>query len=525
MSILNTRYQTSRWNDFWGWVNVRNSSDSIDDKQWTQGVNMVSDWNKLVTIPWYSEYITVWTWVTPAQAIDTYSNYVLSIHNRNLYVYNTVTQTKYTKINAVVSTTDKYSIVTTKSLTSGKISIVLININIATVEDIVAYEFDWAVFTTPTFTSLTNKNFKCGAFYEGKLLLGGNPLYPSNLYYSKTGSVLGAGANNIYDFSWYNSNFQAIWDGEPIVSIVNNISELWVVKTNWFHKLVWTTDNWTSYLYQFKQESSTWALNTKCVVSVEKDLLYFDGFNMRRISYEANMSALSDNSISKDIFPIIDSLPENQSDNATMYYSYPYVKLFLRDKFSSYNSIWIIYNVVDKSFSFQSWLNVIQWVGWFINSKRTAYFVASQGSIIYQDNSWLAYWSWNINASHKSKRYVLWDGVDYKRITQVELYWQTTAWLTTYIDIYIGWQLIDTREIRFEETILPTTGSSPVGDTLLWGNTEDSESQLRDYVVRYEYFNDGRDFQFWIRWNGQGRFELHWLNIIYKSIKAYDLHS
>lgn len=524
MSILNKRYQTSRWNDFWGWINVRTSSDSIDDKQWTLGVNTATEWNKLITVPWYAQYVTLQAGLTRWQAISLYSNYLLIIHNRNLLVYNTTTWVTYTQSNAVVSTTDKYSIVTTKSLTSWKISIVLININLTTVEDIVAFEFDWTTFTAQTFVSLTNKNFKCGAFHEGKLLLGWNPLYPSNLYYSKTGAVLWAAATNIYDFSWYNSNFQAIWDWEAIVAILSNISELYVVKTNWFHRNTWTSDNWTAYLFQFKQESFTWAINTKCVLPVEKDIIYFDGINIRRISYEANMTALSDVSISKDIFPIIDALPDSQADNATMYYVYPFVKLFLRDKFSSNNSIAITYNIVDKSFSTQTWLNVVQWVGGFINNRRTAFFVSSQTSTVYEDNIWFTYNSWNIIFSQKSKRYVLWDWVDYKRISQVELYWKISPWLSTFIDIYVNWVVVDTREIFYEEIILPTTGSSLLGDTLLGWASEDEANNMRDYVVRYEYFTDGRDFQFWVRGNWQWRFELHWLNLTYKSIRAYDIH-
>ncbi len=524
MSILNTRYQTSRWNDFWGWINVRNSSDSIDDKQWTQWVNMSSEWNKLTTTLGYVNYLTMGSWVSKGQAIALFSNYILEIHNRNLYIYNTTTSTTYTKTNAVGNAIDTYSIIVSKSFTSWNMSIVCINTNIETVEDIVAYEFDWATFTTPTFTSLTNKNFKCGTFHEGKLILGGNPLYPSNIYYSKTGSILGASATAIYDFSWYNSNFQSVWDASAVVKIVSNISELWVVKKDSWHKSVGTFDNWTAYLFQFKQESSTGALNTHCAVNVEKDMIYFDWVSLRRISYEQNISALSDSNISKDVETIIKGLPSSQEGNATMYYAYPYVKLFLRDKFSTTNSVWIIYNVVDKSFSIQTWLNCIQWVGGYINNKRTSYFVSSQTSTIYEDNVWDSYNSGNINFSHKSKRYVLWDWVDYKRITQVELYWKISSLLTTYIDIYVNWVLIDTQEILFDEVLLPTTWSSEMGNTLLWGANEEEVSLMNDYVVRYEYFADGRDFQFWVRWNGQGRFELHWLNIIYKSIKAYDVH-
>lgn len=522
MSILNKRYVTSRWNDFWGWINVRVSSDSIDDKQCVLSNNMVSEWNKIVTINWYVQYITHWAWVSKWQAIALYDKYVLSIHNRNLYVYNASTWVTYTKTNAVANAVDIYQIITTKSLSTWYISIILINSNILTTEDIVWYEFNDVSFTNVTFVWLINKNFKAWAFHSDRLFLWGNPKYPSTLYYSQSASA--TSPTLIYDFSWYNSNARAIWDWEPIVKILSNIDELYVVKTNWFHKKTWEFDNWTSFAFVFVQQSATWALNPHCVIPVEKDILYFDWINMRRISYEANMAALSDNSISKEILPIIWSLPQNQSANATMYYSYPFVKLFLRDKFSSDNTVWILYNVVDKSFSTQTWVNVTQWIGWFVSNKRTAYFVTSQTSTIYQDNFWVTYNSWNIDSSYKSKRYVLWDGVDYKRVTQVELYGEMSTWFTVSIDIYVNWVVIDTRELFFEEVIQPTTWSSPFWNSLFWAFNEDGDSSMRSYVARYEYFNDGRDFQFWIRSNWQWRFELHWLNIIYKSIKAYDNH-
>lgn len=522
MSLKDKGYITNRYSDFGGWLNLRDSSDSIDDKQWVWGDNVVSEGNKLTTSPWYVEYVAPWSWVSKAQAISLYSWQILLIHNRNLYIYNTSNGATFTKTNAVANATDTYNIITTKSFSSGNIAIVIVNTNISTTEDIVAYEFDWATFTTKTFTSLSDKNFKCGVFFEGKLFLGGNPKFPSSLYTSKTWSPLAS--NNIYDFSAYDSSSQNIWDGEPIVSIITNHNELFVFKTNSVHRMNGTKDTWTALAYIFKQESATWALNSNCVVAVEQDIIYFDGINFRRLSYESNINALNDDSVSKDIAPIFPTIPSSQSWNATMYFSYPFVKLALRDKFSTNNSFNVLYNIVDKSYSIQTWIEVVQGVGWYINNKRTAYFISSQSSMVYQDNSWVTFNWWNMKFSHKSKRYVLGDGVDYKRISQVELYWKITPWMRTTIDIYVNWTIIDSREIYFQDYILPTTWSSPFWDTLFWGNNEEDLSQLQDFVVRYEYFHDGRDFQFWIRWNSQWKFELHWLNLMYKNIKSYDIH-
>lgn len=528
MWLKDRGYVTSRWNDFWGWVNVLRSNDSIDDNQCTTAVNVNVEGNKLITLPWYVESFAPWSGVNKSQWITVFSNYVITLHNRNMYVRNLTSGVTTTKTNAVANAVDTYQIITTKSFW-GKLSIITINTNILTTEDITWYEFDTTTpwFTNITFTSLSNKNFKCGAFYDGKLLLGGNPSFPSSLYYSKTWSV--AAPTNLYDFSAYSSGAQNIGDGEAITSITSNNSELFIFKTNSLWKKIWVSDTGAdavskSFAYLVDQISSSWALNPFCTVNVEQEIIYFDGVNIRRVAYEQNISALSDSSLSKDISSILSTLPVNQSPNATMYYSYPYVKLFLRDKFSTNNTIGVVYNVVDKAFSFQSWLEVIQGVGWLFNNRRTAYFVTSQTSMVYEDNVGTSYNGGNINVSHKSKRYVLGDGVDYKRISQVELYWKTSYGLTTYIDIYVNWALVDTREISFQEILLPTTGTTEMGNSLFGSNWE-TASELTNYVVRYEYFNDGRDFEFWIRSNWQWRFELHWLNLMYKAIKAYDIHN
>lgn len=529
MGLKDKWYNTLRWTDFGWWLNVRDSDDSIDDKQWTVGVNVVSEGNKLCTLSWYTDFLTPESWATKGQAIAVYSNLVLTIHNKNLFVYNTTTKLTYTKSNAVWSATDVYQILTQKSFWT-KVTIVLINTNNATTENVMAYEFDWTTFTTvneaagaaPKWVWIADRNFKCGAFHQGKLLLWGHPSFPSSLYSSRTGSVTFPNYN--YDFSAYDSSAQNVGDGEAIVSIIINHNELFIFKTNSVHRNFWNTDTWTSYAYQFKQESATWALNQFCAIPVEQDVIYFDGLNIRRLSYEQNIQALNDDSVSKDISPIFASLPSDQSKNATMYYAFPYVKLCLRDKFSLDNAVNILYNVVDKSYSIQNGMQVIQGASWFVNNKRTAYFVTSIGSTVYIDNSWYAYDDGNINFSHKSKRYVLGDGVDYKRISQVEAYGQVTPWLRTTIDIYVDGTVIDSREIYYEEDILPTTWSTEMGNSLLGANNESQINAFRTFVVRYEYFNDWRDFSFWIRWNWQWKFELHGLNLMYKNIKAYDLH-
>lgn len=530
MWLKDKGYVTSRWNDFGGWLNLRMSSDSIDDKQNIQSINMVSEGNKLVTSPWYVDYYTPWTTVAKWQWISLYSDYIFTLQDGDLYVFNTSTQTTYSQTSAVSSSTDSYKIINVKSF-SWNISIIMINVNSATTEDIKGYEFNTTThaFTSITFTWLSDKNFKCGIFFEWKLLLGWNPSFPSSLYYSKTWSV--ATPTNIYDFSGYSSNAQNIGDWEPLTWFVENNWTLFIFKSNSVFQVTWVNDTGAdaiskSFAYVARQLAAAGAINQFCAIPVEQDVMYFDGVNLRRVSYEANMAALSDDSVSKDIEEVFKTLPSSQSSVANMYYSYPFVKLFLRDKFSNNASIGVCYNVVDKSYSIQSGIEVIQWVGGFVDNKRTAYFITSLTSTVYKDWVSVSYNGGNIFTSHKSKRYVLGDWVDYKRISQVELYWKVSPLLRVYIDLYVNWVLVTTREIYKAEVLAPTTGWVPTWNSLFGANAEWMDlNWLQDYVERYELFNDGRDFSFWIRSNWQGKFELHWLNLMYKSIKAYDLHS
>ena len=528
MWLKDKGYLTSRWNDLWGGINVRQSPDAIDDKQNTSSINLISEGNKLVTIPWYVSYYTPWSGVTRWQAISIDWKYILSIHNKNLYIFDTETSITYTKANAVGNATDIYNVTTTKAF-SWNMSIICTNTNYATTEDVTGYEFDTSAhtFSNVTFVWLADKNFKCSIFFDWKLMLAGNPKFPSSLYYSKTGSV--AAPNNLYDFSGYSSNAQNIGDWEPITWLVSNNWDLFLFKTNSVWRETWISDSGAdavtkSYAYIFRQLSQTGALNSFCICPVEQDVMYFDWINLRRVSYEANMLSLSDDSISKEVENIFKSLPTDQKWNATMYYCYPYVKLFLRDKFSSNNSVGIIYNIVDKSYSIQTWMTISQWVWGFVNNKRTSYFITNQTSTVYKDWTWYTYNWGNIITSHMSKRYVLWDWVDYKRISQVELYWLISPWLMVYVDFYVNDLIVDTRTIYYADILLPTTWSSPLWDTLFGSNAESDSLWLIRYANRYELFNDGRAFQFWVRSNGQWKFELHWINLMYKPIKGYDIH-
>lgn len=86
--------------------------------------------------------------------------------------------------------------------------------------------------------------------------------------------------------------------------------------------------------------------------NVDQDIFFFDGKSVRRLSYEENVLALKDASISDDIKPTIEGLPDNQTE-AKVFFIYPLVKVFVRSDLSADNDIALVYNVINKSWSIQ----------------------------------------------------------------------------------------------------------------------------------------------------------------------------
>ncbi len=519
------KFKTSRFSDFsWG-INLRNSADRINDNQFQELMNMSSEGNKLIIIKWFKflKQLT-WDWtIWSVQWMKLFSNYLLCIFKGNLYVYNLSTWLVSIQTAAVTSQTDRFQIVINK-LTD--ISIVLINTNPNTTEDIKAYEFNITtfVFVAKTFTWLANKNFKCGSFYEGKLMLGGNPTSPSVLYFSKT--FWATSLANIYDFSAYNSASQVVGDGEAIVSFASNNTEFFIFKTNSIWKVVGSTDTWSSYAYQLRQETSTGIINPFCIVNVEKDIIYFDGTTVRRISYEQNIQALSDSAIGKDIENWIKALSQNQKDNAFMIYAYPYVKLYMRSNTSSVNDFAILYNIVDKWFSTQTWLDGSIWANGIYNNIRVAYVWSQFDSSILEDNEWLSYNDWDMNFRARSKKVNFWDWVNYKQFLRMEFNGIITIWLSASITIYIDGKEIITRIINSSASseLAPTMGATVFGATPMGSNNNTSEWSTTQFETKIELYNSWREIEYIINGIWQGILELNWQTITYKHTLAYDIH-
>lgn len=518
-------FKTSRFSDFsWG-INLRNSPDKINDNQFQELNNMSSEGNKLNTIKWF-KFIKQLTWdgsVWSVQWIKLFSNYLICIFKANLYVYNLTTWVVSTQAVAVISQTDRFQIVINK-LTD--ISIIIINTNPTTIENIKAYEFNLTtlVFVNKAFTWLSNQNFKCWAFYEGKLFLWGNPSAPSVLYFSKTFWALSLA--NIYDFSAYNSASQVVWDWEAIIWFASNHTEFFIFKTNSIWKVITSIDTGTSYVYQLRQETATWAINVFCISNVEKDIIYFDWTTLRRISYEQNIQALSDSSIGKDIENGISSLTQTQKDNCFMIYSYPYVKLVLRSNTSTVNNFAILYNVVDKWFSTQTWIEANIGTNWIYNNVKVSYIGSQFDSTIFQDNISVNYNDSDITFYARSKEITFWDWVNYKQFYRMEFNGIITIWLSTSISIYVDGKLIITKTINSNpwSSLAPTIGTATFGSTPIGGNNIIVEWNTTNFETKIELYNTWKKIEYLLSWVGQGTLQLNWQTVTYKHTKAYDIH-
>jgi len=516
-----SNFRPQRFSDFsWG-INLRDSADRINDNQFIELVNLSSEWNKLQKIKGYALLKTLASWTNRVQWVKLFSNYLIAVANASLHVYNLTTWVLTTQATAVTSTTDKFQIIVQKL---ADLAIVLVNTNPATTEDIKAYEFNtWTLaFTNKAFTWLSDKNFKCAAFYEGKLLLWGNPAASSVLYYSKTFSATSLA--NLYDFSAYNSWSQPVGDGERIVGFASNNTEFFIFKTNSIWKVVSSVDSWSSYAYSLRQETATWVLNPFNIVNVEKDIMYFDWTTIRRISYEQNIQALSDSAIGKEIENGIAALSQSQESNSYMNYSYPYVKLYLRSNTSSENDFAILYNAVDKGFSTQEWIEGNCGTFGTYNSQRVSYTWMRFSSDIYSDNTWESYNDGDINFSALSKKMNMGDTVNYKTFNLAEFAWYTSVDVAPIFHIYVDGDEIDTFQVDTSkwEVLSDTTWSATIGSSTFGWNASSIGTWIVKYEVKIPFYRRGREFQYKVEWGSQWMFELNYFAITAKHIKGYD---
>lgn len=511
-------YPTTRYNDFgWG-MNTRDSEDFIEDKQGVLLKNFQCEGNKLVTIKGYEELVSKWN--GNIKGISSWDKYVTYIWGTSLYVYNTNT---WTEVSVSIGTSWASTLY---NINVGKVLDTFIVItDTLWVEDMRMYRYNGTTLTSQAFTWLSNLKFTCCSFMGTQLWAWGNILAPNVLYASRLAWPLNE--SNIYNFTYAVAQYaiaDPIGDVNPISWFIENGWYKYIAKTNWMFRVteitVPTTTSWAWVVHD--KVTSTWPINQQVLQSIDQDVMYFDWRNVRRLSYEVDTSALKDSATSSEISTYINSLPEEQPQ-ATAWFIYPYYKLFLKDRFSSTNNIGLVYNVREKSWSTQFWMFPSVGTNSYWNNKRVAYFgLWIAWGQIFRDNTWISFWGSDVNYTYLSKKYAFGDNLDYKRLWEIEIFGKVSSWISVYIDVILDSKVIDTREIFFENTITSTLWSSTVWVTTLgWVETT---TNLNDYRYRYEYFNDWVFLQFRIRATWTWYFELHWMNVESKYVKAFPIH-
>jgi len=247
-------------------------------------------------------------------------------------------------------------------------------------------------------------------------------------------------------------------------------------------------DDWTWFAFVFNRITNNWAKDKYCITRVGQDVFYYDWINkkVRRLSYEQNLTTLRDTWVSKEIDKLIQWQPIINWVQQKLYYSYPNLRLATRSstETSNYNDIIYTYNVDNKSWTTETWKAVKQ-AYWKYFTKFNV------NSLLYEDDSSFAN-SWTF----LSKEYDLWDNVDIKRFTEIEVYWVKETQVTLYLDVYQDWILLTTFTI---------------------------ENNYPNNVFRnrFDMWNEGRYFQFWFRYEWIGKLEINEVNIIYKPIKNF----
>lgn len=355
------------------------------------------------------------------------------------------------------------------------------------------------------FYSYDNINIKIGedsiwrptvwTIYNGKIILWWYD-WNDNIIFSKTSSP--TRPLNILDFINYSAGWQSVsgWDKWLITGMVVGENWLYVFKDNsiWYTNSEVDDPNSNSFNFKFNKITSNGALSQNVITEVDQEIFYLDwrSREVRRLWYEQNLTTLRDVAISGEISDLFDELPEEQP-LATSHFKYPYYQLSLTDwqsdlveynNWNSYhtNNVHFVYNVENKSWTKRTWID------WLIVSDK--WYFADIDWKVYKDFEWYTSEDWE----YISKLYVFWDDVMYKRYWRFDIVGkiipETGEEKTLTIEIYVDWELIDSRDI-----------------------TKSTTSQIREKIDLYDI---GQDFQFKLKHSWVWRVEVHDVQIYYK---------
>jgi hypothetical protein len=374
----------------------------------------------------------------------------------------------------------------------------------------------------PVGTSgLTATNVRCATFWGIFLLVGaGNAVYNSK-------DFTNAKPWRIVDFNAAPSNSRRVGNTADVVGIVTNNEKVYVGKRS---DSVWTfTDssfNTSTNLYDLplKQLTSTGPVNQSCMTEVNQDVLYFDGLNVRRISYEANTLALKDASISVLVEPLIRKLPRDQS-NACASFKYPYYNLYLRSNTAGATEC-------DTCFKYQ-----VEKTSWTTEDGKTVRCVDATSSDSVAGSTFDGtVWNMDVgdalgtegrDGEFRSKHYDLGDNVGNKRFYQFQLDGSIGPNDEAYLDVYVDkgntpkytWAFGSNGVVKLTGTLgTLTLGTGTLGS----GGTSD---ELIGFSHRFSMFADGPAFSFGLRYSGYTRLVVESARLTYKNLKTHNFRT
>lgn len=488
--MTRSTFRNQRVNDFWGWLNIRESANQIEDKQSQVCENWNFEGNKLVSSKRIREVYNL-GWTTQIQWIKVYKWDAYFVHSWKFYK-------NWVEIPITVGW----------PLPDKKVHIAFWwDLFFFTFEDGTEPPYHLDGGTLTTIAGVWNPKYN--VIYNGKWILGG--FDNDNIEFSKT--AWPSTKADIIDFSGYSAGSQSVWGDSTWVITWLAVGEEWLYafKSDEVVTSKTVNDTWTVFNFIFNPTSSTWAINQNAITKVKQDLFYYDGVSrsVRRLSYEKDLVTLRDTSISDEIEPIFATLAEDQT-NATSSYLYPNYKLFLRSSFawSDYNDVTLTYNVDNKS-----WLT----------ETNKACFVSDKGYLgsTFEWKVWLddelPATKWN----RIGKQWDFWDGIDNKRYGELEIKGKLQSTLTLFVDIFVDWSLEDTLEINVDENVSGTLGTRVLGTSVLASGS--TREQMVDFRERTNLWLEGQYIEIGLRYEWLWNVEISQRNIQWKPIKWYKL--
>ena len=482
-------YKSFPYNDFWGGLNLRDSSNQIEEKQSTICENFSFEWNRLITAKKIKE-----KWNLSA------SWEIKSILKSGDDIYFTHWGKVYKNwVEVVISSgtlPDK----------RGYLSVWW---------DLIFFTFDdWTeppyYLDSGTLTSVAGVGEpRYNIIYNGKWVLGG--YWNDNIYFSKTASPTNKA--DIYDFSAYSAGNQSVgWDSRGIITWFK-IGENWlyVFKKNASYYSNSENDTGLTFQFIFNKITSNWAINQNAIEEVNQEIFYLDWVSrsVRRLWYEKDSTTLRDTAVSDEIEPIFKLLSDDLSASS-LSYKYPNLKVMLRSPFAWewVNDVCLSYNVDVKSWSTETKKTCSVAKGWFLWSVYEW--------IVYEDDEnpateWVRI----------GKELDLGFPVDYKRFWEVEVNGKMDSTLTAYFDIYIDWKIKETRTVNVEPNLSNTLGTTLMWTWILWA--PQATSDTTDFKERFDIFYEWRNIKIGVRYGGIGYLEIDHYKIEARLLKWHSI--